>query len=266
MVDENMANAARVHTVENGRDIAQFTMVAFGGGAPLHACRLCEKLGLDEALIPPGAGVGSAIGFLQAPVSFEATRGLYQRLDAFDAATVNTMITELADAANAFVDRGAAGVPRITRLIAQMRYVGQGWEIPVELPHRAFSTDDVPMIATRFGEEYRTLFGRTIEGLAIEVTNWQLTVATQVQPVPPTTRFEDGAPAEPSRRRRFFDAALRETVEAAEVPRSAMTPGMKIDGPAIIVEDETATIVTSAFRAVGQGDGSLRLIRKGATR
>jgi N-methylhydantoinase A len=81
MVDENMANAARVHTVENGRDIAQFTMVAFGGGAPLHACRLCEKLGLDEALIPPGAGVGSAIGFLQAPVSFEATRGLYQRLD-----------------------------------------------------------------------------------------------------------------------------------------------------------------------------------------
>ena len=79
-----MANAARVHTVENGRDIAQFTMVAFGGGAPLHACRLCEKLGLKEALIPPGAGVGSAIGFLQAPVSFEATRGLYQRLDTFD--------------------------------------------------------------------------------------------------------------------------------------------------------------------------------------
>jgi len=264
MVDENMANAARVHTVENGRDIAQFTMVAFGGGAPLHACRLCEKLGLKEALIPPGAGVGSAIGFLQAPVSFEATRGLYQRFDTFDAETVNAMLDELAEAANAFVDRGAPEAPRVTRLIAQMRYVGQGWEIPVELPHRAYSADDIPMLVARFEEEYRTLFGRVIEGLAIEVTNWQLTVATEVQPVSPATRFEDGVPAKPVRHRRFFDAALRETVEAAEVPRAAMTPGIKIDGPAIIVEDETATIVTSAFRAVGQGDGSLRLIRKEA--
>jgi N-methylhydantoinase A len=142
MVDENMANAARVHTVENGRDIAQFTMVAFGGGAPLHACRLCEKLGLREALIPPGAGVGSAIGFLQAPVSFEATRGLYQRLDRFDADAVNAMLADLSEAANAFVDRGAGEAARKTRLIAQMRYVGQGWEIPVALPHRTFTQGD----------------------------------------------------------------------------------------------------------------------------
>ena len=148
--------------------------------------------------------MGSAIGFLQAPVSFEATRGLYQRLDTFDAATVNAMIAELAEAANVFVDRGAPGAPRVTRLIAQMRYVGQGWEIPVELPHRAFSADDIPMIVARFGEEYRTLFGRIIEGLPVEVTNWQLTVATQVQPVPPATRFEDGAPATPARHRRFL--------------------------------------------------------------
>jgi N-methylhydantoinase A len=267
MVDENMANAARVHTVENGRDIAQFTMVAFGGGAPLHACRLCEKLGLREALIPPGAGVGSAIGFLQAPVSFEATRGLYQRLDRFDADAVNAILGELSEAANAFVDRGAGNdAPRTTRLIAQMRYVGQGWEIPVALPHRAFTQGDVPMIVAAFEGAYRTLFGRVIEGLAIEVTNWQLTVATEVPPIPTAERFDDGAPVTPSRMRRFYDAALRETVDAAEVPRSAMTPGARIDGPAIIVEDETATIVTSAFRAVGQGDGSLRLMRKEAAR
>jgi N-methylhydantoinase A len=267
MVDENMANAARVHTVENGRDIAQFTMVAFGGGAPLHACRLCEKLGLREALIPPGAGVGSAIGFLQAPVSFEATRGLYQRLDRFDADAVNAMLAELSGAANAFVDRGAGNdAPRTTRLIAQMRYVGQGWEIPVPLPHRSFTSGDLPMIVAAFEGAYRTLFGRVIEGLAIEVTNWQLTVATEVPPIPTAERFDDGAPVTPSRMRRFYDAALRETVDAAEVPRSAMTPGARIAGPAIIVEDETATIVTSAFRAVGQGDGSLRLMRKEAAR
>ena len=265
MVDENMANAARVHTVENGRDIGQFTMVAFGGGAPLHACRLCEKLGLDEALIPPGAGVGSAIGFLQAPVSFEATRGLYQRLDRFDADAVNAMLHELSEAAHAFVDRGAGDAPRNTHLIAQMRYVGQGWEIPVSLPHRDFNQDDVPMIVAAFGNAYRTLFGRVIEGLVIEVTNWQLTVATDVPPIPTAERFDGGASVTPTRTRRFYDAALRTTVDAAEVPRNAMGPGARIDGPAIIVEDETATIVTSAFRAVGQGDGSLRLIRKEAT-
>jgi N-methylhydantoinase A len=262
MVDENMANAARVHTVENGRDIGQFTMVAFGGGAPLHACRLCEKLGLSEALIPPGAGVGSAIGFLQAPVSFEATRGLYQRLDAFDPDTVNATLEELSKSATVFVDRGAGEAARSTQLIAQMRYVGQGWEIPVALPHRTFKKDDVPMIVAAFEAAYRTLFGRVIQGLVVEITNWQLTVATEVPPVPAADRYDHGAAATPTRTRRFYDAALRSTVDAAEVPRIAMTPGARIDGPAIIVEDETATIVTSAFRAVGQGDGSLRLVRK----
>ncbi len=72
VVDENMANAARVHAVENGEDLAEYTMIAFGGAAPLHAGRLCEKLGVDRLLVPTGAGVGSAIGFLRAPFSFEA--------------------------------------------------------------------------------------------------------------------------------------------------------------------------------------------------
>ncbi len=68
MVDENMANTARVHAVENGRDIEHYTMVAFGDGAPLHACRQCEKLGIDAVLVPPGAGVGSAIRVSQSAV------------------------------------------------------------------------------------------------------------------------------------------------------------------------------------------------------
>jgi N-methylhydantoinase A len=74
VVDENMANAARVHAVENGEDPSDYTMIAFGGAAPLHAGRLCEKLGIRRLLVPAGAGVGSAIGFLRAPFSFEATR------------------------------------------------------------------------------------------------------------------------------------------------------------------------------------------------
>ncbi|MEM1384198.1 MAG: hydantoinase/oxoprolinase family protein [Pseudomonadota bacterium] len=262
LVDENMANAARVHTVENGRDIEHFTMIAFGGGAPLHACRLCEKLGIKEVMVPPGAGVGSAIGFLKAPFSFEATRGLFQRMDAFDAKAVNATLAEMEAEARAFVDEGARGTETETRLTAQMRYSGQGWEIPVVLPHRTFADGDVAVILGAFKEAYRTLFGRAIEALPVEVTNWLLTVST-VRPDPaPSVRNQCAAAAEIRRARSFFDAAIRAEVEAREVERSAMAPGRAIDGPAIIVEAETSTIVTSGYRAIGQGDGSLLLLAK----
>ncbi|MBF9031740.1 hydantoinase/oxoprolinase family protein [Rhodobacterales bacterium HKCCE3408] len=264
MVDENMANAARVHTVENGRDIERFTMIAFGGGAPLHACRQCEKLGISAALVPPGAGVGSAIGFLKAPVSYEATRGLFQALDAFDPATVNATLDAMEAEARGFVEAGAAGVETTTRLVAFMRYRGQGWEIPVELPHRAFTGDDTCTIRAAFEDAYRTLFGRIIEGLDPEITNWSLTVASVV-PAPPAVKTADGtAKAKTVRTRQVYDAALRSFVVAAEVARTAMTPGAAVDGPAIITEDETSTVVTSAFRAIGQPDGCLLLIRKDA--
>lgn len=264
MVDENMANAARVHTVENGRDIEAFTMVAFGGGAPLHACRLCEKLGIDALIIPPGAGVGSAIGFLKAPFSYEASKGVFQRLADFDASTVNAALASLEDEAKAFVASGANGTGTSTKLTAYMRYSGQGWEIPVVLPYRAFEDKDAEELRSAFEAAYRTLFGRIIEGLAVEVTNWSLTVATVLPEVPAAGRYFSGHALEAGKTRTFFDAALRETITAREVERAQLGAGVMIDGPAAIVENETTTIVTSGYTATGQGDGSILLQRKGA--
>ena len=263
MVDENMANAARVHTVENGRDIEHFTMIGFGGGAPLHACRLCEKLGIKELIIPPGAGVGSAIGFLKAPFSYEATRGFFQRLDGFDAAAVNTVLAALEQEATAFVRAGAPDAQTTTRLTAFMRYAGQGWEIPVVLPYKTFVDADHTDILTAFEAAYRGLFGRVIDGLGIEITNWSVVVASVLPDTSVVTRHGSGSPVIPQRTRQFFDAAIRKTVDAQEVERATMTAGQSIEGPAIIVENETTTVITSAYRAIGQGDGSLRLIRKG---
>ncbi|WP_299739501.1 hydantoinase/oxoprolinase family protein [uncultured Roseobacter sp.] len=263
MVDENMANAARVHTVENGRDIEHFTMIGFGGGAPLHACRLCEKLGIEELIIPPGAGVGSAIGFLKAPFSYEATRGLFQKLDQFDATAVNAALSEMEREARAFVDDGARGAATTTRLTAFMRYSGQGWEIPVSLPHKVFENSDQTLILAAFEDAYRTLFGRIIDGLKAEITNWSLVVATVLPDVVKIARHDSGTLADARREVSFFDAARRAMVAAREVERAAMTPGKIVDGPAVIVENETTTIVTSAYRAIGQGDGSLLLRRKG---
>ena len=264
MVDENMANAARVHTVEHGRDIEHFTMIAFGGGAPLHASRLCEKLGIDRLIVPPGAGVGSAIGFLRAPFSYEATRGLFQRVDAFDAETVNATMAELEDEAKRFVEAGARGLPTETRLVAFMRYCGQGWEIPVRLPKTRFAAKDADMLLAAFESAYTGLFGRSIQGLAVEVTNWALTVATETPPVAlvkPPANLRD-APV--VRARPVFDAALRGDVNAREVRRVDLAAGATVEGPAIIAEEETSTIITSAFRVVAQADGALLIERKEA--
>jgi N-methylhydantoinase A len=264
MVDENMANAARVHAVENGRDIEAFTMIAFGGGAPLHACRLAEKLGLDRLIVPPGAGVGSAIGFLRAPFSYEATRGLFQRLDAFDAGAVNAALAQMREEAAGFVARGAGEAQTEVRLTAFMRYSGQGWEIAVPLAWRVFSAADVPAIRAAFDAAYTRLFGRVVEHLAVEITNWSLVVATTAPDVARVAPRTHGAKAPVVRERAVFDAALRREVAAKEVRREDLRPGLAVDGPAVIVEDETSTIVTSAFRAVAQEDGAILILRKEA--
>ncbi|MEO0750611.1 MAG: hydantoinase/oxoprolinase family protein [Pseudomonadota bacterium] len=262
MVDENMANAARVHTVEHGRDIEHFTMIAFGGGAPLHAGRLCEKLGLERLIVPPGAGVGSAIGFLRAPFSYEATRGLFQRIDDFDCDVVNATLAELEAEASAFVAAGAQDMATMSRLTVFMRYSGQGWEIPVSFDAVHFKKGDETRLVTAFEAAYRTLFGRTIEALAVEVTNWSLTVSTPESPTPAVAIPEHTMQAHVTRTRTVFDAALRANVEASEVARDLMGPGAVVDGPAVIIEAETSTIVPTAYTAQMLPDGALVITRK----
>lgn len=262
MVDENMANAARVHTVEHGRDIEHFTMIAFGGGAPLHASRLCEKLGIEKLIVPPGAGVGSAIGFLRAPFSYESTRGYYQRLDGLDISAVNAMLDELDDEATTFVKSGAGDAPTAQSLTVFMRYAGQGWEIPVLAGKSRFQAGNAQFLLEKFEEAYRTLFGRTIDGLHVEITNWALKVATRIEDVEAVAPPATCRSAETSNKRQTFDAGRRATMSAQEVRREDLSPGTTIEGPAVITEDETSTIVSASFRATMQTDGALLIARK----
>ncbi|MEM7598821.1 MAG: hydantoinase/oxoprolinase family protein, partial [Pseudomonadota bacterium] len=125
---------------------------------------------------------------------------------------------------------------------------------------------DEAALVTAFEAAYRTLFGRVIEGLAVEVTNWSLTVATSERPTPRVPEPETKTEAPVARMRTVFDAALRAHVEAKEVVREAMEAGAAVDGPAVIVETETSTIVPAAYRAEMQTDGALMITRKEATR
>ena len=262
VVDENMANAARVHTVENGKEIANFTMIAFGGGAPLHACRLCEKLGMDYLIIPPGAGVGSAIGFLNAPFSYEATKGMYQRLSHFDPDRINQLLGELRTEALAFVERGAGEIETTTTVQVFMRYTGQGGEIGIDIEYRDYVAADVDVFRKEFEAGYHKLFGRTIDGLGIEITNWTITVASKLDASKPVTLRRSGQQVAVVKTREFFDAALRKVVTANEVQRDTLKPGDAVSGPAVIVEDETSTVVTTGYTVVAQDDKSMLLVNK----
>lgn len=262
VVDENMSNAARMHAVENGKELADFTMIAFGGAAPLHAARLCEKLGIDALIIPPGAGVGSAIGFLRAPFGFESVRSAYYRLSRFDAQGINSVIQELADEAISFVHSGAPDADPDLECTAYMRYVGQGWEVPVAIEVRDYSHADETVFRKAFDDSYERFFGRVIDGLDIEIVSWSLRASSKVAPPASTAVLDKKNKVRSSGERRMFDAQEGEFQQAAVVARADMKPGDWVAGPAVITERETSTIVTASREVIMQADGCLLLREK----
>ncbi len=262
VVDENMANAARAHAVEHGKDMAGFTMIAFGGGAPLHAARLMDKLGLDELIVPPGAGVGSAIGFLVAPFSYEAVRSFYTTTTNFDVAGSNTVLAELTDEALSFVRQGTDEDVEVERQVS-MRYVGQGWEIPVTLDDGiVFDELAAELLTSKFTKAYEGFFGRAIDDLTIEAVSWSVRVSSVL---PPRDRVELNATGEPAgltpATRDAYDAAIGDRVATAVLNRSELAIGAKINGPAIIAESQTTTVLGSHHRCTVQPDGSLLIGR-----
>ncbi|MCO5151258.1 MULTISPECIES: hydantoinase/oxoprolinase family protein [unclassified Shinella] len=261
MVDENMANAGRVHTVENGKNIADFTMITFGGAGPLHAARLCEKMGISTFLVPPGAGVGSAIGFLRAPFGYESVRSAVFNLSAFDFAAANVLVSAMQAEALGFVEGGLdRGTPVIERTLF-MRYAGQGWDIPVPLDVEQFDAVSAVKIAGLFEREYERFFGRAIEGLAVEIVSWSVKASSPLPPVARVSIVDEGAVVAPPRTRRLFDAAHGVFRDAGIHERDSLMPGDVVKGPAVIVERETSTVLTAAFRAVVQNDGCLLVTR-----
>ena len=280
LVSENMAGAARVHIVEKGRDPRRYAMVAMGGAGPLHAARVARKLGVREVVVPPASGAASALGFLAAPVAYEAARSWPMRIAEPDYATAESILRELeaegrarlaeagvgegegagagAGAGGACSDSGSAVV---TERQADMRLRGQMHQISVPLPAEPLSPESLPVVLDAFAAEYQRRYTHLYEGAEIEVLNWRV-VCTAPPPADLSARLaggeEKGAGGECAGGR---DAGGKGTLKGrrrawvpgrgafADVPvhdRYAMDPGTVVEGPAIIEEREATTIVPDA--------------------
>ncbi len=249
IVEENMANAARVHAIELGRDIASCTMIAFGGGAPLHACRLAEKVGVSKIIVPKGAGVGSAIGFLRAPVAYEITRSSAVSLESFEADRVNALLAQMTRDARAVVEPATKGQKLSTQIIADCRYVGQGHEIRVAVPVRKLAARDGATLKAAFERTYEQVYGLRIPNQEAEAITWSVTVSS----TPPKPRRAAKATArsapKPRGKRAVYDPVIGKMTPAPVYWRFDMKPGSRVKGPCIIAEDETSTIVGANFAA-----------------
>ena len=282
IVDENMANAARVHAIESGKNFSGRSLIAFGGGGPVHAYRVAEKLGVSRVVIPAGASVGSAIGFLRAPVAYEVVRSLYQRFSSFDAAAVNDLLAEMAADAERVVAQGSFGAPTLQTRAAYMRYVGQGHEIRVPLPAGELTAEAVPTIRTAYDEEYTRFYDRPVPGSDVEVLSYSVIVATAatefVSPSPdplpqgkgastasspsPSGRGPGGGDR-PDRAQTVRDSATGEVAEWPVYERVGLRQGAVIRGPAIIAEDETSTLLGPGWSATIDRFGYIELAKEG---
>ena len=258
VVDEQMALAARAHAVEWGKDAAGRTLIAFGGAAPLHAARVAEKLGIDRIVVPCDASVGSAIGFLLAPIAYEVVRSRHALLSTFAPEPIDAAFAEMRAEAEAVVAVAAPGSPLIERRDAYMRYVGQGYEIAVAVPSGRIEASHAHALRRAFDDAYRALYGRLVPNLDVEALSWTLTLS-----VASREALGAGDAATISRRptrSRLFDGEREIDVPCSE--RTALAVGERLAGPALIVEDQTTTVVAAGFMVERNARGDLILQRE----
>jgi N-methylhydantoinase A len=246
IVNESMANAARVHTLERGRDPHRFPVFAFGGAGPVHGYRIARALGSPALIAPFGAGVMSAVGFLTAPLAFDFVRSWPGRLDALNWQKANALLGKMEAEGSALLEQSGVSPAQIWhQRAADIRYVGQGHEIQIPLPGGRLNDESVPGIVRSFEETYRRLYERLSESVPLEIINWRV-ISSSPAPRVHLRAATDGQPAASTARkgtRRAYFPELGGYVDTAVYDRYALLPGVGFSGPAIVEERESTVIV-----------------------
>ena len=245
IVDETMAAATRMHLAEKGKDPRKYTMIAFGGAGPVHACSLARLLKIGRVVVPAGAGVASALGFLVAPPATDMVASYVIRLERADWAHIAALFAEMQARGIALLTEAGADPAAITcRASAEMRHVGQGFEISVPLPGLTPGAADLPAIREAFFASYRTRFARTMEEAPIEVLSWRLACAAPGRDI----RLNAATPgtgtlqaAQRGTRSVLFEAEGWQ--ECAVYDRYKLPAGARFPGPALVEERESTCVI-----------------------
>ncbi len=246
VVNENMANAARIHAVEKGLDPRRFSLIAFGGAGPVHAYQVARKLRLNTIIVPPGAGVCSAFGFLLAPMAFDLSRSYVTRLEEIEWDHLNSLYADMETKGREFLlEAGVA--PTDVKFIrtADMRYVGQGFEVGVPISEGTFTPDNRASFQAAFEKCYQDIYQRLCEDIAIEGVNWRLT-ATGPNPDIQAIKWWTAVEATGEALKGFRRAYLPESDAFIEMPvydRYQLVVGSEIEGPAIVEERESTLVI-----------------------
>jgi N-methylhydantoinase A len=254
-----MAAAARVHIAERGHQADRFALLVTGGGGPLHGCEVARRLGIRRVVCPPGAGVASALGLLMAPARIDRVGTIARRLDSMDWNVLEGAFANLEHEAQGVIGKT---LPRraetsIARA-ADMRFVGQGFELVTDLPAGPYTAASEHAIREAFLTTYRQLFGKVPPVAAIEIINIRVAVSAATGDGRLNTTA--GARASGSAvkgKRRAWVSTLNAYVEVPVYERSALAVGDVVEGPAIVEEASSTLIVPPEARAVTDSSGNI---------
>jgi N-methylhydantoinase A len=240
-----------VHAIERGKDPRSLPLFAFGGAGPVHGFGVARVLHSPRLLVPFGAGVTSAFGFLTAPLAFDFVRSFLTQLEGADWNHINSILDEMTAQGEAILERSGVGPQErhYTRQ-ADMRYAGQGHEIRIELPAGSLGPQSLPPIRTTFERVYANLFGRTGPEVPLEAVSWRV-IASGPTPVltldAPEAEASVSAEALKGERPVYFPE-WNEHRPVAVYDRYALRAGAELDGPAIIEERESTIVIGPGAR------------------
>ena len=253
VVNAGMANAAQVYAAEKGRDLRRYTMIAFGGASPAHACAVADELGCTRVVIPFGAGVSSAFGLLVTRPAIERVHAHMGKLEELDWNEIRRIYSEMESEGRELLrlmgmNDGDIAVSRS----AEMRYAGQRHQISVPLPAGAVENGDVAGIAAAFREEYERLYQRANTKYALEALNWKASIVGPMREVRLTEDKPRRADREAALRgtRQVYFSPPRSYVACPVYDRYRLGPGAILPGPAIVEEKECSTVVTPGWQAL----------------
>jgi N-methylhydantoinase A len=245
LVNETMAAAAKTHIAERGGNPKVVTLVAFGGAGPVHAYGLARKLGAPRLIVPPNAGVGSALGFFTAPRAFDLVRSHKTPLQSADFAEIERLFQTLeADGERTLRRAGAEGAVEFSRSV-EARFIGQGSETSLPIPERDFTTVARAELRRRFDEAYTRLYGRTYPESPVEFVNFcvRASLPTRLLSLPRLQRKASRAADAVKGERFAYSPRAGEFIPFTVYDRYRLAPEASFAGPAIVEEREATLII-----------------------